>query len=325
MIQMGKVLFVSQNELGRCENLTSVYNAYDGEKEFRCGLGSMKTAEQEGFAAVVCDALPTYIEGKDRCKSIVICHGITGNKAYGLDEDRPVNAPAFEQTDIATAASEASVHLVAQQLGIPESRVIASGFPRTDLYISKVKGDGGTFMADKRACLYAPTFRDTTKRGWLPRIDWEIVDSLLDDDEVFVLKRHYFTPNPLLGSDFKHIIEIEPTEPLTPYLIDCDVLLTDYSSCISDAYLLNKPVVLTCDDMHEYMRDRMMYYDYPDKYSSRWLIAEGHEELLVSTIRKAAQDGLTMIEHGYMCLTAGACDGHSTERTCELIRSCLDG
>lgn len=318
---MNKVLFVSQNELGRCENLTCVYNAYDGDKEFRCGVDSMKTAEKEGFAVVVCDALPSFIEGKSRCKVVNICHGITGNKVYGLDENRDVDADAFAQTDIATAASKASVHIVARQLGIPTDRVVACGFPRTDSYIGMEKGDGKTLMTDKRAYLYAPTFRDATKGGKLPNIDWEKVDSYLEDDEVFVIKRHYFTTNPLLGCEFDHVVELEPSEPLFPYLVDCDALLTDYSSCITDAYLLGKPVVLAADDMYEYTRDRPMYYDYPNAYSSKWCFASGREEYLVEMMRKAVIDGLGCIEKNYMRLTAGACDGHSIERTCELIRS----
>jgi len=320
---MNKVLFVSQNPMGRCENLMAVWDIYDGPKEFRCGLEEMTSAERDGFAAVVCDALPTYIEGKDRCKSIVICHGITGNKVYGMDEDRDVDAAAFAQTDVATAASEASIPIVAQQLGIPEERVVASGFPRTDQYFYARKGDFGTVDDGKRMYLYAPTFRDETKGGWLPRIDWETVDSLLGDDEVVMVKRHYFTPNPLLGSDFAHVVEVEPSELLTPYLVDCDVLITDYSSCISDAYLLGVPSVLTVDDMGDYLRDRAMYYPYPETYSSRWICAEGHEASLVELLREAAMSGMGPTEEAYRELTAGACDGHSVERTCELIRSLL--
>lgn len=318
----GKVLFVSQNPLGRCENLTAVWNAYDGPKEFRLGQDSMRTAETDGFAAVVCDALPAYIDGKDRCKSINICHGITGNKVYGLHEWHGYDSEAFAQTDIAVAASDGTASIVAGQLGIQESRVAVLGFPRTDAIIGRRKGDGGTFMAGKRAYLYAPTFRDCELGGWLPAIDWEIVDGLLGDGEVVALKRHYFTGGSFLGSEFAHVVELGPMEPLAPYLIDCDVLLTDYSSCIADAYLLGKPAVLTVDDMGDYLRDRPMYYEYPRAYCSRWICAEGNEEALVGMLRRAADDGIGETERRYRDLVAGACDGRSTERVCELIEAC---
>ena len=318
---MGKVLFISQNPWGRCENMMAVYNAYDGPKEFRHGIENMRSAEKEGFSVTVCDAPPQYIDGKDRCKSIVLCHGITGNKVYGVHEgDKDwIDRAAFDQTDWATAASEASVPIVAGQLGIPEERVLPLGFPRTDAYVGAAKGDGGTLMASyARAYIYAPTYRDEGV-GHLPRIDWEKVDSLLGDDEVFVLKRHYYMRSPLLGSDFEHVVEIPPMEPIIPYLIDCDAVLTDYSSVISDAYLLGKRCVLAADDMREYLADRPMYYRYPEDYSSLWLGAEGNEVLLVGTMRYAANSSLDAVDKRYRELTAGACDGHSTERVCGLI------
>ena len=50
---MRKVLFVSQNPIGRAENLRSVWKSYGGEKEFRLGIEAMATAEHEGFSVVV--------------------------------------------------------------------------------------------------------------------------------------------------------------------------------------------------------------------------------------------------------------------------------
>lgn len=315
---MGRVLFVSQNVLGRCENMTALYSAYDGEKEFACGIERMETAEEDGYSVVVCDALPHFIQGKDKVKSVNICHGMTGNKVYGNDEDGWWVVPdAFAQTDYAIAASDASVPIVAGQLGIPEERVLPIGFPRTDAYFSG-RG-GGTSIADGVSYLYAPTYRDADKGGWLPRIDWGRVDACLQDGETFAVKRHYFTGEPLLDGEYAHVVEIDPSEPIAPYLMDCDAVLTDYSSVMTDAYLLEKPVVLTLDDMDEYQHDRPMYYAYPRSYCSRWLSAEGNERYLVAKMRRAVERGMTSIEWKYRELTAGACDGHSTERICRLI------
>ena len=319
---MGKVLFVSQNPLDRAENMRAVWDAYDGDKEFKHGIEAMRTAEADGYSVVVCDALPQYIEGKDRVKVVNICHGMTGNKVYGMDEDGPwVNSEAFAQTDVAIAASERIVPIVAQELGIPEDRVMPLGFARTDSYFSARKGDGGTFLAGKRAYLYAPTYRDENKGGWLPRIDWVRVSERLMDDEVMVIKRHYFTSSPLLGSDLPRVVEVDPSEPLTPYLVDCDVVLSDYSSLITDAYLMGKPVVLATDDMHVYLRDRPMYFPYPETYCSMTVTAGGNEGHLLTMLRMAHMFGLGEVERDYLDRTAGACDGHSAERICDLIRS----
>jgi len=321
---MGEVLFCSQNELGRCENLMAVWDAYDGPKTFRHGQDNMRSAERDGFSVVVCDALPAFIEGKHRCKSINIGHGINGTKLYGTDEKwKPwFDLSAAQQTDYFVTSSVANIPIAARQFGIPESHVLPLGFPRTDAYFR----NGMVFETFKgrrmkRMYLYAPTFRYDDD-GWIPNIIWGKVDQLLDDDEVLVVKRHYYTGAPLAhGKSFEHIVEVPPSEPSETYLRNCDVLLTDYSSMLVDAYLLGKPVVLACDDMRTYLDKRGMYHEYPDFYSSLWLGVEGHEELLVDVLRNAAANGMNETARTCVETLAGACDGHSAERVCDLIRS----
>jgi len=119
------------------------------------------------------------------------------------------------------------------------------------------------------------------------------------------------------------IVEVTPNEGIEPYLIDCDVVITDYSSVVFDAYLLGKPVVLTVDDADKYLSTRGMYFDFPQGYSSRWLCAEGNEEDLLNMLREAAQNGLTDMERGFVDEVADMCDGHAAERVCEFITSLL--
>lgn len=316
---MARVLFVSENPLGRCENLTKVYHALDCDKEFRLHHYSMRNAEREGFDAVVFDALPIRIEGKSHCRTFSLGHGIEGGKLYGYDEgDR---APWFDpvasaQTDYAIAASEKNAAIVAKQLCLPEERVLPLGFPRTDDYFG-VRRPGH----DGRVYLYAPTFRNGD--GHLPRIDWGKVDGLLGDDETLIVKRHYYDGARITDGAYRHIVEQDPSDASFPYLVRCDVLLTDYSSIVFDAYLLGVPAVLTVDDKDEYLAVRGMYYPYPSFYSSRWLRAEGNEEDLLNMLREAAQYGMGDAERECIRTVAGACDGHSTERVCELIRNTI--
>jgi CDP-ribitol ribitolphosphotransferase len=116
-------------------------------------------------------------------------------------------------------------------------------------------------------------------------------------------------------------MELPFEEPTEFWLRSCDVMMTDYSSTMFDAYMLGKPVVLLVDDKDEYLSGRGMYHPYPDFYSSRWLYAEDNEEALVSMLREAAANGMGDAEKECLSAVAGACDGHSTERLCDLIRS----
>lgn len=326
---MGDVLFISALPLGRCKSTTRIYEMYDGPKAFRCGIDGMRTAEMDGFSVVVCDSLPARIEGKDEIVSVNLGHGLTGGKLYGLDEgDHPwVDKDALAQIDYAIATSEQGVPIVARQLGVPEDRVLPLGMARTDAYFE----DGekyGSFMGvpldEMRVYVYCPTFRGLGDKGHLPNIDWKKVDSLLRDDEVLVVKRHHLTPHELTrGYDTQNtrVMEMPFKESTEKLLRSCDVMLTDYSSTMFDAYMLGKPVVLLTDDMDEYLSGRGMYMRYPFDYSSRWIAAEGNEERMVEMLRAAAFTGMRHIERKCLEAVAGACDGCSTDRICELIRS----
>ena len=319
--RVGKVMFTSDHDLERAENLRAVYEAYKLPKEFVRDTRNMAYAARKGYAAVVVDTLPRTIHDKGDCKSIVINHGIIG-KRYALDEPRGgIDTDAFKQIDAALCPSTKTVGIVAGMFGIPPGKVHALGFPRTDMLIGKKKGDGGTFMARyKRAYLYVPTYRDF---GHLPRIDWARMDALLEDDEIVVVKRHYFQREPIVTQDVMHIAEVLRTEATAPYLLDCDVVLSDYSAIIADAYIAGKPAVLTTDDMGEYLAKRGMYLDYPSQYCSRTLVAEGHEEELIAMLREAAENGMGDVERAFADTCADMCDGHAAERVCKLVMDML--
>ena len=318
------VLFTSDHKLERAENLRAVWGAYKYQKEFRQGSAHMSEAARQGYAAVVCDTLPRWIPDKGDCKSIILGHGIIGKK-YALDEKRDgIDKRAIAQIDAAICPSEGIVDIMARQFDLPSERVFPLGFPRTDQYVGAKKGDGGTFLTKyRRAYLYAPTLRWLNDGGHLARIDWGKLDSLLEDDEIVVVKRHYFQKEPIVLDDVEKIVEVVPKEPSAAYVKDCDVLVTDYSSIVVDGYLAGKPSVLVVDDMDEYLSTRGMNLDFPDEYGSRVIVAEGNEEELLSMMREAAENGMGDIERAFMRTVAGMCDGNSAKRVCDLIESML--
>ena len=311
------VLFNSSRPLGRCENLTAVYETYDGDKQFVRG----------GFADVCgseCDVVVTdeFVQRKRADQTVVmIGHGLTGGKLYGIDQMSRVYTPErCGLVDWYVSSSEHGRAFCASAAGIPIDRCLPLGFPRTDAYFGARKGDGGTVLAEfDRAYLYAPTFRSWTEPK--PQdVDWRSIDAQLDDDELLVVKRHMIADGPIAEGRFDHIIEVGNDEPSTAYLIDCDVVITDFSTIVLDGYVLRKPSVLCTHDADEYLAARGMYMDYPSDYGG---VTCDTWAQLIERARDAARNGMGAHELACLERTAGACDGHSTERVIGLIESLL--
>lgn len=310
------VLFTSSRPLGRCENITALWDAYDGEKRFeRLGYGD--SAPYGDCNVVVSDE---FLQRKGAHQALVMVgHGLTGAKRYGLDQPHGVyRRECCSLVDWYVTSSEQTRPFAASSAGIPLERCIPLGMPRTDAYVGKRKGDGGTFMAKfGRAYLFAPTFR----ASWEPRapeIDWQAVDAALEDDEVLVVKRHMVSNKPILRGSYAHIVEVSPDEPTTPYLIDCDALVTDYSSIALDALVVGRPCVGFVPDLEGYGESRGFYREWPRDYMANTAItAQGMAKLA----RMAADFGVD----GYDLRTkrdfyAGACDGNSVGRVIDFIR-----
>ena len=313
---MKKVLFTSRRPLGRCENITAVYNAYDGPKDFiqeswiKADPDPRITSGE--FQVMVCDEFVPYSPGA----LIMIEHGISGGKSYGLDQPAPYHRPEWAKLiDYAVCTSEDTIGLTARSRGISKSKVLPLGMPRTDAYIGKKKGDGGTFLAGKRAYLFAPTFRNRHEPP-MPQYDWDYIDQNLTDDEILVVKPHMVTGK-LLKGEYRHIVEVSSAEPSAPYLIDCDILITDYSTILFDGHLLRKPVVLF-EKKKGFAEKRGMYFQYPEGYASRYVTTEAE---LLACLRGSTEQRETDLQ----CLerACSACDGHSTERVVDLIKKAV--
>ena len=307
-----KVLFASRRPLGRCENITAIYEAYDGVKEF-VRLPSTKIADSSQYGLLVSDdSVPCSPE-----KLILVTHGASGGKSYGLKQPQPYHDKGRAKLiDYVVSTSDRTISLEAMQHGVSDYKVLPLGMPRMDVYFGKKKGDGGTIMGDKRGYLFVPTMRKPFEPK-MPKIDWDYIDSQLTDDEVMVVKRHMVTKEPILDKKYKHIVEVEPNVTSTPYLIDADVVITDYSSILFDAHVLEKSVILFEKDKG-FVEIRGMSFPYPQGYASRYV---RNEQDLVRVMKEA--DGPLAEDIACRKRSCGACDGHSTERVVNLIKKCL--
>ena len=298
------VLFTSVRPLDRAENLKSVYDAYDGDKEFvqRSDGKPIPGMNSGKYRLVVTDCTIEESPGK----YLWINHGMGAGKCVGLQHP----TYPFHRSDLVTyaiASSEQMVPHIANVLGISESQVIPLGMPRTDAYFKKRKK-----KHDKKQYLYAPTFHGY--RDWIP--DFDLIDYGLTDNEEFIVKPHMVTKYLPVGERY-HVVERSSGIPSTDSLVDADVLVTDFSSIMFDAMVLRKPIVLFAKDRNRYLETRGMYCTYPAMYSDCFC---DDETDLVQNLRQVQWTPHMEELRDYY---AGACDGHSVERCIQLIKDML--
>ena len=129
--------------------------------------------------------------------------------------------------------------------------------------------------------LYAPTFRGSVTDGAFIRDEdaldiHRVLDTLkavTGREYLFLFRAHHamkmkdYGPLALNASDYPDMQEL---------LCASDYLITDYSSCMTDMALTNKPVFLYAPDLEEYTRNRGFYLDF---HELPFPIAENNDQL----------------------------------------------
>ena len=171
----------------------------------------------------------------------------------------------------------------------------------------------------KTVYLYCPTFREAGGKQvrYDPRIDFAALSAALGEEEIFIVRRHPIMDYELLDGEYPNILDLsgESTLELTAA---CDVMITDYSSVIYDACLLDVPTVFYCPDCREY--ERGFYLNFPDDLPGE-MITDPAE--LLDAARRAKKDPPVGRIASFRSGQMGACDGHSAERVAELIKGYL--
>ena len=301
------VLFVTGlgRELNRAENMNTLYEAYQGEKKFISMKDPNYNKELHSgkYGLIVVDIFPV----EHPVKTVMIWHCIQGGKYIGLDEKTTYYKESYARfMDYIIAAGGGGIDMFNICTHVPRERIIDLGMPRTDRYFKRHKK-----QTDKRTYLYVPTFRNWHETP-MPCVDWQWLDRQLTDDEELIIKAHPYG-DVYDAKDLKHIHVEDKMKPSVDFLYEADVVITDYSSIMFDAYLLKKPVVLF-EKNPGYVKTRGMYLPYPNGYCSRY--AKNEQELL-EQIRAAKR--LRTAEKKCLEYVADACDGHSCERICHFI------
>ncbi|MBR5437980.1 MAG: CDP-glycerol glycerophosphotransferase family protein [Clostridia bacterium] len=212
--------------------------------------------------------------------------------------------------------------------GLEEETVKAVGTPRSDLIVNKERIEKSKeeicslhpLLRNKRVYLYCPTVRikEDVIIPFEPKIDWAELNDALTDDEVFIICRHPAMKEEYIKGRFYSRVKDYTFEKTSELLAVADVLITDYSSVVYDASLMDKPTVFYCPDLEEYRDDT--YLDYSKDLPGE-VITQSSD--ILTAARRAEEVSSPEIRALFNEKQMGACDGKSTERVLSIINNYL--
>lgn len=255
---------------------------------------------------------------KKECKYLNTWHGLSINH---IGNDVPGRKDFdFQAVDFMCYESEYHKKILMRAFRIREEAMIPTGLPRNDeLYNLTSEEIVGlkkelNLPLDKKIILYAPTWRDSADNGQTyaikPPISVELWEKELKDEYIVLLRTHSYT-NKLLGIEFNDFIRDYTNYPKINDLFKIsDVLISDYSACIGDFSILERPIICFAYDYEEYGKSRGLYLDLETAMPSGVKRTEEEvlKQLLTMDYQKESEKTRIMIKERLTYI-----GGHATE------------
>lgn len=233
-----------------------------------------------GFVFYCFGKLPIF-HGKDQ-RVIQVWHGCPFKGA----DDGHLKGHSFDKPYYSNVLST-SKHFApiwSRIFSIDESKIIIGGYPRCDaLFKESPNYDFGSY---KKIILWAPTFRKSDITGYSDTKNNVNIVPVLDNRDF------EYVNNELRKIGVKLVVKLHPVQSLDGYetkqlenfvllshqefvrrnmdlyrfMVQCDALITDYSSVFFDYILLDRPMAFTEDDIDDYGETRGFEVENPSSY-----------------------------------------------------------
>ena len=240
--------------------------------------------------------LLSYVKKKPQVQLIQLWHACGAFKAFGYSRQGaqalPQGSPNHRQYDYAVVSSRQVRPCYAEGFGIDLQKVLPLGSPRCDRFADERYKAAFTkrFYAenpqlkDKKIVLFAPTFRGGGQGNCYYPLEKFRPDDLLDalpEDTVLAVKMHpYLTERPACqkAENARRLLDLSDRYDVNDLLFVSHVLITDYSSVVYEASILNLPMLFYAFDLESYCKERDFYCDYASFVPGR--IVRTMEELI---------------------------------------------
>ena len=225
--------------------------------------------------------LISYVKKKKQTRLIQLWHGCGAFKTFGFsryhkDSALEIYSANHRQYDYAIVSSPDICDFYAEAFGISRKNVLALGSPRCDILSNeeyKAQKQNEFFaqfpaLKGKKLLMFAPTFRGRGNGDCCYPMEKFNIDKVLEvlgEEWGIIIKLHpYLTEKPAISEKNKARVAECPNWDINDLLFSTDFLVTDYSSVIFEAALLEIPMAFLAFDLEEYIEKRDFYYSFKD-------------------------------------------------------------
>lgn len=353
-VQPNKITFFSARREEVSGNFEFVYNKLKDDKnldiQFLFNTKSfryMTRKEIDDFAEACATSkviiLDEYtpqihlIDLKPETKIVQLWHACGAFKTFGFTRiGKPKGSPQptrmHRSYDYVTVSSDYCRKCHSEGFGIATKNIVPTGIARTDIFFDEEYKQNfrNKFykeypdLKDKKIILFAPTFRGDIKqtaRYPMELFDIHEVCETLGEDYAVIIKHHPFvTEQHPIPDEYKdRVIDLSESTEINDLLFVSDIIISDYSSLVFEASLLNTPMLFYAYDLQAYIKSRDFYFDFklyiPGKIcTSLYTLLQAIKE----------EDFETEKIERFRNMFFDDLDGKSSERIANLIYKCLE-
>lgn len=171
----------------------------------------------------------------------------------------------YSNVDIMCSGSTWQDSFFMNSMNVKEESIIRCGMPRNDDLFNASEGrikqliEKYGINPKKKIILYAPTWRDTN--NFVIPLNFKRLKKELGDSYCILFRAHHLVASEMNIEFDDFCMDFSGQYNVNELMLISDILITDYSSILSDFSLLEKPIVLFAYDYEQYKKDRGLYSD----------------------------------------------------------------
>lgn len=270
-------------------------------------------------------------------KLIQLWHACGAFKTFGfsrIGKDGGPNQTSrnHRSYDYAMVSSAEICRFYAEGFGIDEKSVKPLGVPRTDDFFDeeyKVNIRQRLYeqypaLKGKKVILFAPTFRGNGAGSAcypFEKFDAGVLLKQLGEEYILIIKHHPFVTDihPVDETVKSRVMDLSKESEINDLLFVTDILITDYSSVIFEASLLDIPMLFYAFDLEEYVVNRDFYYPFKNFVPGR-IVRSLTDIICAVKEQQYEKEKVESFKHRFF----DDLDGRASERVADFVLGLLE-